>query len=93
MSAKLVAIIAGIGPGTGAAIARKFAKSYPVILLARNVESYNDVTQEINSSGGKAIGISTDVSDEISMKNALTRVKEEFGEGIAVAVDLHLIIN
>jgi len=33
MASKLIAIIAGVGPGTGAAVAKKFAASYPVVLL------------------------------------------------------------
>lgn len=91
MTSKLVAIIAGIGPGTGAAIARKFAKSYPVVLLARKPESYEPLTKEINSSGGTALGISADVSDEGSMKSVVDQVKKEFGENVAAAVSLEKI--
>lgn len=35
------AVIAGVGPGIGAAIARRFASSYPVVLLARKEESFD----------------------------------------------------
>jgi NAD(P)-dependent dehydrogenase (short-subunit alcohol dehydrogenase family) len=88
MASKLVAIIAGTGPGTGAAIARKFAQAYPVILLARKKESYDRLAEEINSSGGSAFGISADVSDEQSMKSALDQVRKEFGEDVAAAVSV-----
>ena len=90
MASKLVAIIAGVGPGTGAAIARKFAKSYPVVLLARSPESYNDLAKEINSSGGKAVGISTDISDEQSVRSAFVQVEKEFGGDVAAAVSIQL---
>jgi len=85
MASKLIAIIAGVGPGTGAAVARKFAASYPVVLLARTPESYNDLVKEINSSGGKAIGISTDVADAKSVQNAAEEIKKEFGSGVGAA--------
>jgi NADP-dependent 3-hydroxy acid dehydrogenase YdfG len=90
MASKLVAIIAGVGPGTGAAVARKFAAFYPVVLLARKPESYNEIVKEINGNGGKAIGVSTDVSDEKSVKNAIGQVEKEFGSGVTAAVSLEL---
>ncbi|KAL9611582.1 MAG: hypothetical protein Q9167_003771 [Letrouitia subvulpina] len=81
------AIIAGVGPGTGATVARKFAASYPVALLARNPANYEDVVEEIQSSGGKAIGVSTDVSDAASVKNAFSKINSEFGDAkLAAAV-------
>jgi len=88
MASKLIAIVAGVGPGTGAAIVRKFAKSYPVVLLARSPESYKDLAKEINSTGGKAIGISTDVSDEQSVKSAFAQIEKEFGGEVAAAVSI-----
>lgn len=86
MSSKLITIVAGVGAGTGAAVARKFAKAYPVVLLARTAQSYTDLAEEINISGGKAIGISTDVSDAKSVDNALKEIKREFGEDVKAAV-------
>jgi NAD(P)-dependent dehydrogenase (short-subunit alcohol dehydrogenase family) len=85
MSSKLIAIVAGVGPGTGAAVARKFASSYPVVLLARNPDSYNDLVKEINGSGGKAIGISTDIADSKSVKNAVSEIEKEFGKNVGAA--------
>lgn len=81
------AVIAGVGPGTGAAVARRFAKAYPVALLARSPENYESLVSEINKAGGKAIGISTDVSSQDSVKNAFDRIQREFqGAGCAAAV-------
>jgi len=85
MTSKLVAIIAGVGAGTGASVARKFAAAYPVVLLARKPESYESLAAEINSSGGKAIGISTDISDSSSVKNAVESIKKEFGSDVGAA--------
>ena len=85
MASKLITIVAGVGPGTGAAVARKFAASYPVVLMARNPDNYESLVEEINGNGGKAIGISTDVASAKSVNDAMAKVKEEFGDvGCAV---------
>ena len=82
-----IAIVAGVGPGTGAAVARRFAKAYPIALLARSPANYESLVSEINGSGGNAIGISTDVSSEESVKAAFDRIKKEYaGAGCAAAV-------
>lgn len=85
MSTKAIAIVAGVGPGTGAAVARRFAASYPVVLLARNPDNYESLVKEINSSGGKALGISTDVSSQDSLKQAFSQISKEFNNAPAAA--------
>ncbi|KAM7208602.1 hypothetical protein V8F20_001025 [Naviculisporaceae sp. PSN 640] len=85
MASKFYAVIAGVGSGTGRSVALKFAKTYPVALLARKAESYNDIVAEINQSGGRAIGISTDTSDRSSVVSAFETVKKEFPDGNLVA--------
>ncbi|KAF2761917.1 NAD(P)-binding protein [Pseudovirgaria hyperparasitica] len=85
MASKLIAIVAGVGPGTGAAVAKKFAASYPVVLLARNPDSYEPLAKEINGGGGKAIGISTDISNSQSVKDAFAKIEQEFGKDVAAA--------
>lgn len=89
-STRYFAIIAGVGPGTGASIARKFAAAYPVVLLARNPANYDAVVSEINREGGKAVGISADVADEESMKKAFLRIEEEYVKGKNGNGDGHL---
>lgn len=87
MASKAFAVIAGVGPGTGASIARRFAKTYPVVVLARNPASFNPLVQEINSSGGQAVGISTDLSDSESVQNAFSQIAEQFRDAkLAAAV-------
>lgn len=58
-------------------MARKFALKYPVALLARNPTNYESLVKEIEAAGGKAIGISTDVSDGASVKSAFEKIKKE----------------
>ena len=86
MGSKPIAIIAGIGPGTGASVARRFAKLYPVALLARSSQSYDPVVEEITKAGGKAVGFSTDVSDPESVRKAFDGIKKELGGTAAAAV-------
>lgn len=86
MASKLIAIVAGVGPGTGGAVARKFAAEYPVVLLARSPESYNSLVEDINSKGGKAVGISTDISNSASVQAAVSKIKSEFGDDVGAAV-------
>ncbi|KAL7624036.1 hypothetical protein AAE478_005593 [Parahypoxylon ruwenzoriense] len=87
MSSKFFAIVAGAGPGTGRACALRFAKAYPVVLLTRNPESYQDTVAEINKSGGKAIGISADASDVKSVNSAFETIAKELpGLKLAAAI-------
>jgi NAD(P)-dependent dehydrogenase (short-subunit alcohol dehydrogenase family) len=78
VSNRFFAIVAGVGPGTGRSVAVRFSESYPVVLLARRPESYNDVVAQINKAGGKAIGISADATDESSLASAFESIKKEF---------------
>jgi NADP-dependent 3-hydroxy acid dehydrogenase YdfG len=57
------------------------------VLLARNPKNYEAVEKEINSNGGKAIGIPTDLADQESLKSAFSKIEQEFnGAPIAAAV-------
>lgn len=86
-SSKAWAVIAGAGPGTSSAIAHRLASHYRVALLSRSPDSYNPIVTAIKSSGGHAIGISTDVSSAASVKAAFSKIEAEFGaDGAAVAV-------
>jgi NAD(P)-dependent dehydrogenase (short-subunit alcohol dehydrogenase family) len=77
MASKFFAVVAGVGPGTGRSVALRFAKAYPVVLLARKPESLSDVLAEIRSQGGVAFGISADTSDEKSVASAFETIKKE----------------
>ena len=60
-------------------MARKFAQQYPVALMARKAANYEPIVKQIEDAGGKAIGISTDVSDAKSVKEAFEKLKSEMG--------------
>ena len=60
---------------------------YPVALLARKPANYEPLVKEIEQAGGRAIGISTDVADGVSVKNAFEKIKAEMkGAQLAAAV-------
>lgn len=79
MSPQRLAIIAGVGSGNGASVARRFAKEYIVVLLARKPASYQPVEREVNENGGKALGISTDLSDPGSVRAAFSHIESYRG--------------
>ncbi|KAJ5316640.1 hypothetical protein PENANT_c019G00390 [Penicillium antarcticum] len=80
-----IAIIAGAGPGTGAAIARRFAQVYPVILLSRSEHTLNPLVKDIKHNGGSAVGIPTDVASIPSMDSTLEQIKSNFGPDLTIA--------
>lgn len=82
-----IAVIAGIGAGTGSALAHKFALKYPVALLARSQENLDPVVESIKKKGGQAKAFVTDVSDQENMETTFKRINEEFpGFAVAAAV-------
>ena len=81
-----VAIVAGVGPGTGAALARAFAREgYAVGLLSRQAESSDPVAAEIHAQGGKAIFVPTDVTTRQSVNDAVAKIRAQLGPITALA--------
>lgn len=90
---KSIAIIAGAGPGTGSAVARRFAKFYPVVLLARSQGSLDPLVDEIRRSGGSATGFPTDVTSASSMGSTINQIKAKFGSDITVAAAIYNVAS
>ncbi|PYH47107.1 7-alpha-hydroxysteroid dehydrogenase [Aspergillus saccharolyticus JOP 1030-1] len=76
---KSIAIIAGAGPGTGASIARRFAQTYPVVLLARRASSLDPLVEQITQAGGTAIGIPADVTQPGAMESTMQQLERQYG--------------
>ena len=54
-----VAAVLGVGPGLGAAIARRFAREgFAVAMMARDEDKLSEIQQEIESNGGTAASFS-----------------------------------
>jgi NAD(P)-dependent dehydrogenase (short-subunit alcohol dehydrogenase family) len=76
-----VAAILGVGPGLGAAVARRFAREgFAVALMARNEDGLSGIRQEIEEDGGAALSISADATDPASVEVAFGRVRDEVGD-------------
>jgi NAD(P)-dependent dehydrogenase (short-subunit alcohol dehydrogenase family) len=74
---KPVCAVVGIGPGNGAALARRFAAGgYAVALLARGVELSAALAAELEDARAYAC----DVADGASVKAAFAAIRAEMGE-------------
>lgn len=68
---KPLALVTGVGPGTGAAVARRFAEGgYRVAMLARSAERLAALENEIPDS----IAVPCDVSDADALERAIAEV-------------------
>ena len=80
MSGKVAAIL-GVGPGLGAAVARRFAsEGFAVALMARREESVAGVHEEIEGEGGAAMPVTADATDPPSVEVAFGRVRDGVGD-------------
>jgi NAD(P)-dependent dehydrogenase (short-subunit alcohol dehydrogenase family) len=80
VNGKVVAVL-GVGPGLGAAVARRFAREgFAVGLMARGEESLAAVREDVEGSGGTALSVTADATDAASVASAFDRVREELGE-------------
>jgi NAD(P)-dependent dehydrogenase (short-subunit alcohol dehydrogenase family) len=76
-----VAAVLGVGPGLGAAVARRFAREgFAVALMARREESVAGVRDEIEAGGGTALPVSTDATAPASVGASFERVRRELGD-------------
>jgi NAD(P)-dependent dehydrogenase (short-subunit alcohol dehydrogenase family) len=79
MNGKTAAIL-GVGPGLGAAVARRFAREgFAVALMARREESVAGVREEIEGAGGTALPVSADATDPASVAAAFDEVRSNLG--------------
>jgi NAD(P)-dependent dehydrogenase (short-subunit alcohol dehydrogenase family) len=76
-TAKPVCAVVGVGPGNGAALARRFAaEGFAVALLARKTE----LIQELASTLAGARAYACDVGDATSVQQAFAAIRSEMGE-------------
>jgi len=79
MSGKTAAIL-GVGPGLGAAVARRFAREgFAVALMARREGSVAGVREEIEGAGGTALPVSADATDPASVAAAFDHIRSNLG--------------
>jgi len=75
-----VALVAGASRGIGAATAEAFAAAGAAVVLgARDMQALESVAAHIESQGGRAIAVRTDVADVDSMRNLVDQGLAAYG--------------
>jgi hypothetical protein len=78
--AKGAAVIVGVGPGLGQALALHLAKSgMPVVLVSRNARNQDETVRQIRAFGGVAFSHGCDATDEQSVSALFKEVSESIG--------------
>jgi len=74
------AVIVGVGPGLGLALARTFANAgHPIAMLARGKAQLDVYAAELGSAGQEARGYVTDASDPDNLRAAIHSAIAEMG--------------
>jgi NAD(P)-dependent dehydrogenase (short-subunit alcohol dehydrogenase family) len=76
-----VAIVTGGGTGIGKAISLALAnEGAAVVIAARNFSRLEQTARDIESRGGKAVGIQSDISDHEQVKRMIAQTTKDFGQ-------------
>jgi NAD(P)-dependent dehydrogenase (short-subunit alcohol dehydrogenase family) len=72
------AVIAGTGPGLGAALARTFAaQGCAVGLLARSADYIETLAGDLTAGGHQAVAVPCDITDPVSVTSAFGQLREQ----------------
>ena len=73
-------VIAGVGPGLGASLARTFARrGCQVGLFARTQDYLGDLEREIKERNGSALSATVDLTDAEQIAKGFARIRHAFG--------------
>ena len=74
-----VTVVVGVGDGLGAALARRFAQSYKVALVARSGDYISSLAKEIAASSGTALPVQSDATIRENVAAACDRIRKDLG--------------
>src|SRR5437660_4156190 len=75
-----VALVTGAGSGIGEAIARTLARAGAAVAVADLAEdAAKRVADDIETHGGRAMAVAMDVSDELSVAQAVAQIQADLG--------------
>jgi NAD(P)-dependent dehydrogenase (short-subunit alcohol dehydrogenase family) len=74
-----VAAVVGVGPGLGAALARRFAQGYAVALNARSAGYLQSLAGEIRATGGHVLEVPADIGDRTQVESAFKSIRDRLG--------------
>jgi len=75
-----VAVVVGVGPGTGAALARRFAKGYRVAVIARSADYLKTLADEIRAAGGEALEAPADAGSVSEVAGAFAAIRAKLAD-------------
>jgi NAD(P)-dependent dehydrogenase (short-subunit alcohol dehydrogenase family) len=74
------AVVAGVGPGLGESLARKFAsEGFAVGLFARSADYLDALEADLRDAGHDAVGVQVDLADPAQVERGFDRVRDELG--------------
>ena len=72
-----ICVVTGVGPGTGKAIAERFARGgYTVAMLARDAGRLEEISKRTENT----VGFVCDVADEMAIGETLAKVEHDLGQ-------------
>jgi len=73
------AVVLGVGPGLGAALARRFAQGYAVAINARSAEYLRSLAGDIRTAGGQVLEVPADVGNRAQVEAMFKSIRERLG--------------
>ncbi|MGH3243539.1 MAG: SDR family NAD(P)-dependent oxidoreductase, partial [Spirillospora sp.] len=86
------AVVIGAGPGIGRSVARRFAREgLPVAVVSRTTATVRAVADEVAALGVRAVPLTADSADEVSLRGALDAASDELGPPDVVVYNAAII--